>query len=137
MTIPSRISASIFRLLVLSLLVAFAVPAVADTADDIKAGAAKAAKSIEAGANKAAASIEAGASSAGEYLGDASITAVIKGKFLREPGLDSLNISVQTADGMVTLSGLVDHPAQKSLAERIAKEVDDVKGVVNVLMVKK
>lgn len=45
---------------------------------------------------------------AGEYLDDAAITAKIKRDIMRDPMLKSLEISVTTANGIVTLSGAVD-----------------------------
>lgn len=72
----------------------------------------------------------------GEYIDDASITAVIKGKFLGQSGLDSMDISVETNDGVVTLTGEVDNRAQIGLAEGVAKEADGVKRIVNHLTYK-
>ena len=73
----------------------------------------------------------------GAYIDDASITAEVKAKFLTQKGLDSLDISVETIDGVVTLSGQVDNPAQVSLAEEVAKKVDGTAKVINKLTVKK
>lgn len=73
----------------------------------------------------------------GQYIDDASITTVVKGKFLGQKGLDSMDISVETADGVVTLTGEVDNPAQVSLAEGVAKEADGVKAVVNKITTKR
>ena len=75
--------------------------------------------------------------SVGEYVDDAAITTAVKGSFLTQKGLDSLDISVETTDGVVVLTGKVDSDAQIGLAEKVAKEVKGVKNVVNKLTLKK
>lgn len=67
------------------------------------------------------------------YLDDATITAGVKAKFLTQKGLDSLDISVETVKGVVTLSGQVANQAQISLAEILAGEAEGVTKVVNNL----
>lgn len=74
-----------------------------------------------------------GSQGVGGYIDDASITTVVKGKFLGQSGLDSMDISVETVNGVVTLTGKVDNQAQIGLAEGVAKEADGVKRVVNHL----
>ena len=72
----------------------------------------------------------------GEYLDDAEVTAKVKGKFITQKGLDSLDIKVVTVDGTVTLMGDVDDKAQIGLAENVAREVEGVKRVDNKLVLK-
>ena len=55
---------------------------------------------------------------------------------MAEPGLKSLEISVDTKDGTVTLSGKVDSPDQRERAKQIAQSTGGVKGVVDNLTVK-
>ena len=71
-----------------------------------------------------------------EYLEDAAATAEIKAKILAQKGLESFDISVETTDGIATLTGQVDNTAQVALAEKAAREAKGVKGVVNKLTVK-
>ena len=71
--------------------------------------------------------------SVGEYVDDASITAAVKAKILKEKGLSTLNISVETKDNVVTLTGKTDSPEHTQLATRVAKRVNGVKSVVNKL----
>ena len=71
--------------------------------------------------------------SVGEYIDDASITAAVKANILKEKGLSTLNISVETKNNIVTLSGKTDSPEHSKLAARIAKRVKGVKSVVNKL----
>ena len=53
-----------------------------------------------------------------------------------EPGLDASIIVVSTRDGVVTLSGYVETCAEKTVAERMAREVFGVMAVVNDLEVR-
>ena len=77
---------------------------------------------------------------AGEVISDATadarITAAIKGKLLKEPGLSSLSISVDTTDGLVTLSGTARTHEEVARAVRIALDTDGVHKVVSTLQVK-
>lgn len=75
--------------------------------------------------------------SVGEYLDDAGITTAVKAKFLGQKGLDSLDISVETVDGVVMLTGEVDNAAQIGLADNVAKEVKGSKKIDNRLTVKR
>lgn len=68
---------------------------------------------------------------------DARITAAIKAKFVREPGLSALGISVDTTDGLVTLSGAVDSPEAISRAMRLAMETEGVREVASTLQIRK
>lgn len=67
---------------------------------------------------------------------DARTTATIKGKFLKEPGLHSLGISVDTTDGLVTLSGTARSHDEVAKAVRLALETEGVRKVVSTLQVK-
>lgn len=72
----------------------------------------------------------------GEYIDDTLLTTAVKGKLLAEAGIKSLSVSVETNQGVVTLTGNVDRAEHIPLAERIAKDVDGVKSVDNRLMFK-
>jgi osmotically-inducible protein OsmY len=67
---------------------------------------------------------------------DARITAAIKGKLLANRDLSPLSISVNTTDGVVTLSGAVPSVDVISKAMLIAMETDGVKEVISALQVK-
>lgn len=77
---------------------------------------------------------------AGEAISDAAAdartTATIKGKLLKEPGLSSLSISVDTTDGLVTLAGTARTHEEVAKAVRIALDTDGVRKVVSTLQVK-
>lgn len=72
--------------------------------------------------------------SAGPTINDAAITARIKAKLLA----DSITgTTVDTTDGVVTLTGAVSNEEEKAKAEKHAKETEGVKSVKNELVVKK
>lgn len=73
---------------------------------------------------------------AADVVEDSSITALIKGKFLSQKELESFDIHVKTTDGVVALTGTVDHKAQSALAESLAQGTKGVKKVENLLKVK-
>lgn len=67
---------------------------------------------------------------------DATITTKVKAALLAEPGLKSMQITVDTTNGVVTLSGSVDTPQLMTRATEVAQSVDGVKSVKNSLGVK-
>lgn len=67
-------------------------------------------------------------------LDDAEITARVKASFFAEPGLKTLQISVDTVKGVVTLTGSVDTPEHKTRAKDLAAAVAGVKDVDNRLV---
>jgi hyperosmotically inducible periplasmic protein len=72
----------------------------------------------------------------GTAIDDAEITAKTKAAIFAEPGLKTLQISVDTVAGVVTLSGSVDTPANSEMAKSLAGAVAGVKEVRNQLVVK-
>lgn len=77
---------------------------------------------------------------AGEAIADATadarITATIKAKLLKEPGLSSFNVHVETTDGLVTLSGAVSSPAAVAKCISLALGTEGVKKVISTLQVR-
>jgi hypothetical protein len=67
---------------------------------------------------------------------DAAITAKVKAAILAEPGLKSLEISVDSKGGTVTLSGNVASDNLRDRAKQIAMGTDGVKNIVDNLTVK-
>ena len=67
---------------------------------------------------------------------DSALTAKVKAALLAEPGLRSAQISVDTKNGAVTLSGSVDSATSKDRAKEIASSVAGVATVVDQLSVK-
>lgn len=79
---------------------------------------------------------------AGEAVGrsqsvatDAALTAAVKSKFLADTGVSGLRIDVDTANGVVTLTGTVPSSAERQKAVALAKDTDGVKSVVDNLKV--
>ncbi|NID06541.1 BON domain-containing protein [Luteibacter jiangsuensis] len=60
---------------------------------------------------------------------DAWITTKVKSEFATTKNVKATDISVDTKDGMVTLTGTVATAAEKSKAEHVAKSVKGVKSV--------
>jgi hyperosmotically inducible protein len=72
----------------------------------------------------------------GQYVDDATITAKVKAALFSDSQLKAMNVSVQTNQGTVQLSGTVDNTSQKSEAEKVANRVDGVKSVQDLLKVR-
>ena len=67
---------------------------------------------------------------------DARTTTAIKGKYVADTDLSAMSISVNTTDGVVTLSGTA--PSHEAIAKamKIALDQDGVREVVSTLQVK-
>lgn len=72
---------------------------------------------------------------AGVAIDDTEITAKIKAAILAESGLKSLQISVDTVKGVVTLSGSVDTRSHSDMAKALAGAVSGVSRVRNDLAI--
>ncbi|HEX3746988.1 MAG TPA: BON domain-containing protein [Bryobacteraceae bacterium] len=71
-----------------------------------------------------------------KQVDDVEITAQVKSKLASDVGLSSVtNISVNSTNGVVTLSGQVDTAARKAKAEAAAKSVPKVVRVIDNLQV--
>jgi osmotically-inducible protein OsmY len=79
--------------------------------------------------------LERKADQAGQAIDDASITTTIKGKYLVDDTLKGLQIDVDTAQGVVKLSGTVQSDTAKELATQIAQSVEGVVSVDNQLTI--
>ncbi len=107
-----------------------------NTGDQIKAGADQAGAAIQRGADKVGNQIETKVvPAAKEALSNASITARVKSRLAQDPAINALYVNVDTSDGHVTLSGKVALPEQKAEAEKVARQTDGVKDVVNQIQV--
>ena len=69
-------------------------------------------------------------------LADSAITAKIKAELLVAKGVPSTAISVETYEGQVQLSGIVDRKEQAVAAAKVAAAVSGVRSVKNDLRVK-
>jgi len=77
---------------------------------------------------------EVGAKTALAY-DDTEITTKVKAELLAEPGLKSMQISVDTSKGVVTLTGTVDSKANSDKAKARTMAISGVKDVNNQLVV--
>jgi hyperosmotically inducible periplasmic protein len=71
-----------------------------------------------------------------DKIDDASITALVKMTLLTHKSTSALKTSVQTKDGVVTLSGEAANAAEMALATKLANDVNGVKSVDNRMTVK-
>ena len=72
----------------------------------------------------------------GAYIDDATITTRVKATILDEPELRFTEISVETFDGVVQLSGFVSSETEINRAVRVTQNVEGVKSVKNDMQVK-
>ncbi len=103
------------------------------TISDKTADARNAVRDSTSGASSA---IRESTADARKLAGDAALTAKVKAALMREPGLRSLAIDVDTTNGIVTLNGTVDSAANLDRALQVAIAVEGVKIVNNNLSVK-
>ena len=92
---------------------------------------------VKAGASQAGNKSGGSTRSFGEYVDDATTTAMVKTKLLADPNVKGLKIGVETRGDIVTLTGKVGSAEQKQLAEKLAKNTSDVKSVKNELVIDK
>ena len=76
-------------------------------------------------------------SSLGEQIDDASITAQVKMVLLSHRSTSALHTSVETQDGIVTLSGVAKNGAEVDLASNITESTKGVLQVINKMIVDK
>lgn len=88
---------------------------------------------VAAGAKQQA---TASAKGVGEYMGDAGIIALIKGKYVMDPDFSVLAIGVECTNGQVLLTGSVASPKLVTRAIEIAQQTKGVAGVTSKLTVK-
>lgn len=77
-----------------------------------------------------------GQETAGAYVDDAAITTAVKAKFVEDKTVAATSIKVETLNGTVQLSGFAKSAAEKAQAENIARNVKNVKGVRNDIVVR-
>ncbi len=91
---------------------------------------------VASAADSAGAKIDSSMKKVDGYMGDSAITAKVKSDLLGDDGIKSADISVTTAQGIVTLSGFVTSQAQAERAVTIATAVKGVTSVSDKLHVK-
>jgi hyperosmotically inducible protein len=93
-------------------------------------------KKIDQTADEAGKKMGEQSEKAGVAIDDTEITAKVKAAIFAEPGLKTLQISVDTVKGVVTLSGSVDSLPSSNRAKELAGAVAGVNKVENRLVLK-
>lgn len=78
-------------------------------------------------------SVAVGADRAQRATADAALTIKIKSKMALDDSVEAADIDVDTVNGVVTLTGTVDSPAQHDRAMSLARETEGVTSVVDRL----
>jgi hyperosmotically inducible periplasmic protein len=84
----------------------------------------------------AACAVMSGRETVGEYVDDATITTKVKAAMFDDPSVKGTQISVETMQNVVQLSGFVDSPQVKTRAGELARSVTGVREVKNDLVVR-
>lgn len=112
-------------------------PGPAETAGkNIDRAASDAGKAIGKAADKVGDKFGEQSTKTGVAIDDTEITAKVKAAIFAEPGLKTLQISVDTVKGVVSLSGSVDSQSSSDRAKGLAAAVAGVKHVENRLALK-
>jgi osmotically-inducible protein OsmY len=77
-----------------------------------------------------------GRESAGQYVDDTTISTNVRAGLLSDTGFKATQIHVETMQGVVQLSGFVDHPGDRAKADHIAWNVKGVKDVRDSIVVR-
>jgi hyperosmotically inducible periplasmic protein len=131
-----------FKLIGISMLIVAGLaacdkPGPAETAGKkIDQTAGEAGKKMGEAANKFGEKLSEQSAKTAMAIDDAEITAKVKAAIFAEPGLKTLQISVDTVKGVVTLSGSVDSQPNSNMAKSLAGAVAGVKEVENRLELK-
>jgi hyperosmotically inducible protein len=71
----------------------------------------------------------------GEKIDDASITAQVKSSLMSHRSTSALKTKVETADGVVTVSGIAKNAAEKSLVTKLVNDIEGVSKVINTMTI--
>ena len=93
-------------------------------------------KKIDQTADRVGDKLSEQSTKAGVAIDDTEITSKVKAAIFAEPGLKTLQISVDTVKGLVTLSGSVDSLTNSHRVKELASAVQGVNEVENRLVVK-
>lgn len=72
----------------------------------------------------------------GSFIDDATLTTRVKASFAKDPTVAATSINVETLQGTVQLSGFAKSAAERTTAERLARETSGVKSVKNDIVVR-
>ena len=105
-------------------------------ADNAKVEADRAAETAGQKIDNAVEATKDAASNAVDAVGEAGITGKVNAALVGDPELSALKINVDTKDGVVTLNGEAPNQSAKDRAADLAKAVEGVTSVNNLLTVK-
>jgi hyperosmotically inducible protein len=80
-------------------------------------------------------SVTPSAAPAPASVADTELSGMVKSALTSTKGMEIGGVEVEAANGVVTLYGTVDAPAEKDRAATLALEIDGVRSVVNNLVV--
>jgi osmotically-inducible protein OsmY len=80
--------------------------------------------------------IKLGAPKAGNLISDTTITTNVKRKLFNDKEVSGFTVHVETVDGKVYLQGIVNNALQRQRAATLARQVEGVTSVVNLLRVR-
>lgn len=69
-------------------------------------------------------------------LDDASITTQVKAALLLQKSTSAISTEVTTTNGVVLITGVAKNDAEKELVNKVVKDIDGVKSIVNKMSVK-
>lgn len=78
----------------------------------------------------------ASGATAGDKIDDASITAEVKSSLMSDKATSALHTGVTTTNGVVTLTGVANNDAEKSLVTKLATDINGVTSVINNMTIK-
>ena len=84
---------------------------------------------------QAGCAVQRGQETVGAYIDDAAITSSVKLRLAESKAVSATAIGVETLNGVVQLSGFAKSSAERSAAEKLAREVKGVKAVKNEIAV--
>mgnify|MGYP000069377929 CR=1 FL=1 len=79
--------------------------------------------------------VQRGQETVGAYIDDAAITSSVKLRLAESKEVAATSISVETLNGTVLLSGFAKTAAERSAADKLAREVKGVKAVRNEIAI--
>lgn len=80
--------------------------------------------------------VQRGQESVGAYVDDSVITTQIKSRMAESAAVAASSISVETLKGTVILSGFAKSAAEKTAAEKIARDINGVTTVRNEIAIR-
>jgi len=70
-----------------------------------------------------------------QFMNSSIITSSVKARLANAAGMETLNLTVETLNGTVLLSGFAQTEVQKRTAQQIAEDTEGVKKVINHIVV--